>query len=320
MTTLLIIGGTGFFGKSFLDSFRRGVLNKWGVDKIIAMARSADQLKITAPQLLSKNVELVNADVGLTDYLPSADYVIHAAASTDERNYVSRPETERTNIEVGVYNYCRLAPKFHANSKIVYVSSGAVYGVQSPNIPFLKEDSLSLNLEDMSIHKRSYAKAKRNSEMAIKLLSEEHGLSTSIARCFSFVGPWLPRDQHFAIGNFLKNGIEGKTIHVKATSPVYRSYMYSDDLVNWLMSIAQNASSSCDVYNVGSDYEISIIDLAKLISRICSVSVSSEAVCSDVVDRYIPSIEKAKTSLGLELNTDLVECISYTINEVINNR
>lgn len=317
MKTLLIIGGTGFFGKSFLDSFRRGYLEKWQIDRVIAMSRQADQLRVTAPKLLDERVELINADVGKVDYLPFADYVIHAAASTDARNYLSRPEAERKNIQAGVYNYCRLAPKFHTNSKIVYLSSGAVYGVQSPNVAFLKEDSANLDLEDMPEHKRDYAIAKRDAERAFELLCEQHGLSASIARCFAFVGPWLPRDQHFAIGNFLKDGLEGRSIHVKARCPVYRSYMHADELVRWLMVIACNANKSCQVFNVGSEEAVSVIQLAKMIADTFSVPVEiPDCQHPDDVDRYIPSVQKAKCELGLENKTGVFEAIKKTIKSI----
>lgn len=313
MASLLLIGGTGFFGKSFLDSFSRGDLNHWGIDKVIAMSRHADQLRGIAPQLLNSRVELVNADIGTVDSLPVADYVIHAAASTDARNYLTKPEAERKNIQSGVYNYCRLAPDFHAGSKIVYVSSGAVYGVQEQDVPFLKEDNLCENIEDMPVHKLDYAIAKRDAEQAFDELCQQHNMQANIARCFAFVGPWLPRDQHFAIGNFIQNGLEGRPIEVKARHPVYRSYMYADDLVNWLMTMAENANNKCEKYNVGSNVAVSILDLAELIAGMFSSELDAPIQTNEKLDRYIPSTDKAKNSLGLICNYDLKSALEETI-------
>lgn len=316
MASLLLIGGTGFFGKSFLDCFQRGDLNAWGIDKIIAMSRAADQLKHAVPQLLDHRVELLNADIGTVETLPAADFVIHAAASTDARNYLSRPESERKNIQAGVFNYCSLAPKFQKNSKIVYVSSGAVYGVQPEQIEFLSEDDPAIGLEEMPLHKRDYAMAKRDAEKTISQLNEEHGMHVSIARCFAFVGPWLPRDQHFAIGNFIEDGLHGRPIQVKATNPVYRSYMHSDELVRWLMTIVQASSGACPAYNVGSDVEINMVDLAALVAREFGVNVSLPAECDQKIDRYVPSIKKAKSELGLELGMGLAQAIRATIKSI----
>lgn len=316
MASLLLIGGTGFFGKSFLDSFQRGDLHAWGVDKVIAMSRNADQLKQTAPQLVDHRVELLNADIGTVNSLPAADYVVHAAASTDARNYLSRPESEKKNIQAGVLNYCSLAPKFHKNSKIVYVSSGAVYGVQPEEIEFLSEDAPIISLEDMPEHKRDYAMAKRDAEDAIFQLCNKHEIRASIARCFAFVGPWLPRDQHFAIGNFIEDGLQGRPIQVKATYPVYRSYMHADDLVPWLMTMAENAEAHCETFNVGSDQPVDMGELARLVAKQLNVHAMIPPQSKTSFDRYIPSVQKAKSKLGLDLKLDLPTAIQSTIDSI----
>lgn len=308
MSTLLLIGGTGFFGKSFLDSFQRGQLDEWGINRIIAMSRNAERLRDEAPELLDERVELLNADIGATEWLPSADYVIHAAASTDARNYLAQPEAERQNIQAGVYNYCHLAPKYHSNSKIVYVSSGAVYGSQPPDIEFIDESYEVKDASDIPEGKRDYAIAKRDAEAALKCLAAE-GLSVSIARCFAFVGRWLPRDQHFAIGNFIEDGLQGRPIEVKATYPVYRSYMYADDLVRWLMVMAVTASSACEIYNVGSDQAVNVRDLAACVAEVFGSIVNKPACAEEKIDRYIPSIEKARSKLGLYVEVNLKNAI-----------
>ena len=315
MATLLLIGGTGFFGKSFLDSFLRNDLSEWNIDKVIVLSRNAKNLRNLAPQLLDHRIELVDADIATVDSLPAADFVIHAAASTDARNYLFRPDVERANIQGAVNNYCRLAPKFHAESKIVYASSGAVYGVQPPDLDFLSESHPLPLLDDMPDNKRDYAAAKRDAEGEFKKLGAL-GLNVSIARCFSFVGPWLPRDQHFAIGNFLQDGLLNRPIQVNATHPVFRSYMYADDLVKWLMVMAANATHKCETYNVGSDEPISIKELARQVAQILKVESHMPDDIEHLVDRYVPSISKAKISLGLCLTTDLNKSLQKTIARI----
>ena len=312
MSTLLVIGGTGFFGKSILDSFNRGGLEKWGIERVIAMSRNAESLRKEAPQLISSKVELYSADITTTTTLPFADIVIHAAASTDAARYLSCPLEEQRNIQAGTYNYCSLAKKFHAKSKILYVSSGAVYGKQPANLTHIPEDYIANDLSELPDGKRDYAFAKRDAEEAVKSLGQE-GLSVSIARCFAFVGPWLPRNQHFAIGNFIEDGLQGRSITVKANKAVYRSYMYADDLVEWLMTIALHASPECPVYNVGSDQTVLMGDLAKLVANEFGVEVCIPEITDADVDRYIPSIDKAKRELGLTLRHDVVQSIRHTI-------
>lgn len=315
MKTLLVIGGTGFFGKSILDAFGRGLLAPWNVTHVIAMSRHADALLKTAPQLVNKNVTLLSADITTMDSLPFADYVIHAAASTDVRDYTTQPEQERLNIQAGTYHYCDLAKQFHAKSKIVYVSSGAVYGVQPQDVDKLDEYFVPHDLQNMDAAKQDYAAAKRDAELAIIQLGTD-GLNVSIARCFAFVGCWLPRNQHFAIGNFIDDILNRRPITVKARHKVYRSYMYADDLVEWLMTIVDHASPECPVYNVGSDQAILIEDLAIELSKKYSVRAEVPLITDAKIDRYIPSIAKAKSKLGLHLKYDLMTSVRETMKQI----
>lgn len=313
MATLLVIGGTGFFGKSILDLFNRGGLERWGIERVIAMSRNAENLRKEAPKLISSGVELYSDDITTTTTLPKADIVIHAAASTDAAKYLSCPLQEQQNIQAGTYNYCKLAKTFHAKSKILYVSSGAVYGKQPEGLTHIPEDYVATDLSELPEGKRDYAVAKRDAEEAIKKLGQQ-GLSVSIARCFAFVGPWLPLNQHFAIGNFIEDGLQGRPITVKANKAVYRSYMYADDLVEWLMTIAFNASSECPVFNVGSDQAVFMEGLAKIVAKEFGVSVQLPVITDSTVEQYIPRIDKANRQLGLIMRDDLISAIRKTVS------
>jgi nucleoside-diphosphate-sugar epimerase len=317
MKTLLIIGGTGFFGKSILDSFHRGQLDKWGINCVIAMSRNAERIRMDAGHLINSRVQLLNGDIGSVDWLPHADYVIHAAASTNAQNYLNCSEIEKQNILAAVNNYCRLAPKFHSDSKIIYISSGAVYGIQPPNLDSIPEDFVAVDLDEIADEKRDYTIAKRHAENVFIDLARD-GLDVSIARCFAFVGPWLPRSQHFAIGNFMANGLENAVIAVNSRIKVYRSYMYADDLVRWLMTIVSSANQACPIYNVGSHEAVLINDLASMIGIRFGVDCDIPMQNDNVVDRYIPNTNKAMSELGLAIEFDLDRAIDQTIFQLVN--
>jgi dTDP-glucose 4,6-dehydratase len=315
MAHLLVIGGSGFFGKSILDSYQRELLKPFGIDAVSVIARNAQILKSQTPDLLDQTVSLVNADISECLELPEADYVIHAAASTDAKKYISRPAIERANIQAGTLNFCRLAPIFCQGSKIIYVSSGAVYGQQPIDLDELREDSWLTPIESLVTSKQDYAAAKRDSEQAISLLGNA-GLNVSIARCFAFVGKYLPCDRSFAIGNFLGNGLRSEPIVVNAENPVYRSYLHADDLVQWLMNIAKVASTQCPIFNVGSDEVVSIQDLAKKIAIYFQVDLRLPQIQGLSVDRYIPSIEKAR-SIGCQIGYPLDKAIEVTVTAML---
>ncbi len=290
---LLIIGGSGFFGKSFLDSFSKGQLQKFGINNITILARSASSLNVQCPELLNSNIQLLNGNIETLNELPKADFVIHAATSTQSSEYLSS-EKQNNPIENTVENYCKRAPFFHANSRVVYCSSGAVYGQQSSEIDKIPENAALQDVNPLQEYKKLYALRKRNSEKSIQKLGQL-GLNVAIARCFSFYGKYLPKDQHYAYGNFLASAEKKETIQVTAKNLVYRSYMHADDLVYSLMNIARIASPECPIFNVGSDEAIEIRDLARKIAKEYNVTVNlTEPNTLLAPDKYIPNIDRLK--------------------------
>ena len=311
MASLLIIGGSGFFGKSILDAYKRNLLTPWNIDRIEVVARKASNLTISNPELMSRSVFLHDLDITNCNHLPLADYVIHAAASTDARNYLSRSGQEKKNIQQGTSHFCQLAEQFFKHSKILYVSSGAVYGQQPADLSQLREDFDLFPIETLDSGKRDYAAAKRDGESYIAQLGSK-GLDVAIARCFAFVGPYLPRDQHFAIGNFIEDGLQDRPISVNAQHAVYRSYLYADDLVSWLMTLLQKTSPQCPIVNVGSDEAILMGDLAKRVANHFGVQVSIPSLTSSLIDRYVPSVQKG-LEFGCKRPLILDDAINVTI-------
>jgi len=315
MATLLVIGGSGFFGKSILDAYGRGLLVPWNIERVFVLARQASLLQVQHPELMHAGVELTDADITTCLKLPAADYVIHAAASTDARKYLAASQIEKVNILMASAHFCTLARQCLQNSKIVYTSSGAVYGQQPSTLEKIPETyTLQCSVDQMAENKRDYAAAKRDAELMMTSLASE-GLRLAIARCFAFVGQYLPRDQHFAIGNFIGCALEGRPIEVRATSPVIRSYMYADDLVLWLMTIAENANSACPIYNVGSDEPISILELAQTIAKRYGLTIMHAPQESQPVDRYVPAIDAARAQ-GMKLQYELSQALGATFHGI----
>lgn len=314
--SLAVIGGTGFFGKSILDAFQRGLLAPWGIERVVAASRRPENLARDHPELLGPGVELAMLDVtgeGGDATLPRTDYVIHAANTTDARAYAADPLRERAAILAAAERFVARAAIDCPDARIVYTSSGAVYGQQPAQVAGIAEEAPFAGADGLVAYKRDYAEAKRLSEETIARYGREQRARVAIARCFAFVGPYLPRDQHFAIGNFLADGMAGRPITVHARHPVIRSYMHADDLARWLLTIADAATPACPIYNVGSDEGIDMAELAGRVAGRYGVPVHLPKRADAPIDRYVPSIKRAACALDLHLEHDLDQALDATI-------
>ena len=203
MSSLLVVGGSGFFGKSVLDSFRLGKLNALGIKRVAALARNASRLALETPELISSSVELIDGDITSLQYLPEAELIIHAASSSNAQRYMEKPEQEVENIIEGAAHFCDLVSRTYPQPKVLYCSSGAVYGKQPAELPYIREDYAIKGNFGQDTSKKAYTYGKRQAEVIFRQTASKRNIEVCIARCFAFVGKWLPRDSHFAIGNFI---------------------------------------------------------------------------------------------------------------------
>jgi nucleoside-diphosphate-sugar epimerase len=201
----------------------------------------------------------------------------------------------------------------HGTKKFLFVSSGAVYGEQPSELTHVPEgQALSAGPAQPS---SAYAEGKRSAELVCSAYASRYDLEIKTARCFAFVGPGLPLGAHFAIGNFLRNRLRGERILVTGDGTPRRSYLYAADLAVWLWTILfRGGAGGC--YNVGSEQELSIRELAQRIGALeppLPVEVGQAAPAGKPAARYVPSTAKARRELGLEEWIDLESAILKTL-------
>jgi dTDP-glucose 4,6-dehydratase len=134
------------------------------------------------------------------------------------------------------------------------------------------------------------------------------------------VGEYLPLNSNFVIGNIIQNILDRKDIKINANYRICRSYMYADDLVQWLLKILDNSNKQCPIYNVGSDDKISIHQVANILAKKYDKRIDGVKLFSKKFDNYVPNINKAKKILGLKIYNSSIKGIIKTINILIKKK
>jgi nucleoside-diphosphate-sugar epimerase len=291
--SILITGATGWFGVWLLDLLCAAddVLSL-GI-RITAVSRTPQRFLGRFPQLADPRIVWIETDIRRLEPTGSGfSHVIHAAADSSIKADVLTPLQEFDTIVEGTRR--ALAAAGSNCKSFLLLSSGAVYGPAKPNQIRFSED-LSGG-PDPSTIKSCYAEGKRAAEQLCAIAAST-GMPTRIARCFAFVGPHMPLDKHFAIGNFIGDAVAGRPIHVKSDGKPKRSYMYMTDLMRALAVILIDGQIARP-YNVGSNVAVTIGELAHCVNRVargCGVNI--EGAVSDPADQYVPDTTRLNTEL-----------------------
>lgn len=309
---LLLTGGTGFIGKWLLGTFLYANTALGLGAKILLLSRDVAAFQARHPSLLkAAEIEWIQGDV--RDFvIPEAQrcaFVVHAA--TDVAANQSPSCTFDTCVR-GTANV--LAQMRHINAKrMLLLSSGAIYGSSPPTLARLPEDWIGA--PDCLSVTSAYGEGKRASELLCSMAAAEHGLSISIARCFAFVGPYLPMDKHFAIGNFISAALRGIPLQIQGDGTPLRSYLYAADLARWLWVLLFDGQSA-RAYNVGGEESLSIGTLAnRVVNALGSntpVQIAQTPKPGAPVQTYVPDLQRAATELGLRALIGLDEAIQRT--------
>ena len=311
---IFITGGTGFFGCWLLESFLAANQAMHLQAQAVVLTRSSEKFRRRAPHLANhSSIELLEGDV--RDFpFPSGEFpfVIHAATESVQTNPAETAESQLSTIVEGTRRCLEFAES-HGAAKFLLTSSGAVYGPQPSEMTHIAEDYRGA--PDVLRPNSVYGEGKRLAEMLCALSSARTGMECKIARCFAFVGPHLPLDAHFAIGNFIRDAMRGGPIVIHGDGTPMRSYMYAADLAVWLWTMLFQAEP-LRAFNVGSEQDLSIRAVAEaVVAAICpgaEIAIARSAVPGAPVQRYVPSVQAAKQSLKLTDGISLIEAIQRT--------
>jgi dTDP-glucose 4,6-dehydratase len=160
------------------------------------------------------------------------------------------------------------------------LNSGAIYGKQITRLR--SENDLPTTLES-----NPYIESKLGADEILSKAELQGLIDFQSPRLFAFGGPLLPLNEHFAIGNFLANGLQNQKIEVRGNPGTTRSYMYPADLVKILLLLPSFQTK--DPINIGSEASITMSDLAGLISNLTSRKGIYFSNPKTEINYYVPS-------------------------------
>lgn len=311
---LLLTGGTGFIGKWLLASFLQAN-QLYGLNsKVIVLSRNPELFCEEYPKLNGKDdIKWLKGDVRAlrSEEATECAFAIHAA--TDVVASTSPTEIFET-CTTGTRRVLDAMATNAEVSRVLLLSSGAVYGRTPPEVTAIPESWAGA--PDPLIPASAYGEGKRVSELLCAMAAAANpNVQVSIARCFAFVGPHLPLDKHFAIGNFIKAAMRGEDIHIQGDGTPIRSYLYAADLAHWLWVLLFDGPNA-RVYNVGGAESISIGALAHRVNRVLDgagkVLIAKTPLRGATPQSYVPSIDRISNELTLKPTIDLDEAILRT--------
>jgi len=310
---LFITGGTGFFGCWLLETLL------WANDHLnldasaVVLTRDRQAFERKAPHLASHPaLRISEGDVRTFEFGEGPfSHVIHAATDSGKPLLEAGRQSMFDTTVDGTRRTLDFARRTGAR-RFLLTSSGAVYGPQPAELTHVPEDYAGA--PDPTDAGHVYGEGKRAAEM-LCALHAGRDLQPTIARCFAFVGPYLPLDVHFAVGNFIRDALRGGPIRVAGDGTPYRSYLYAADLAIWLWTILLRGQAMRP-YNVGSERAISIADLAHHVARTltsgAAVEIAGTPRPGQPAHRYVPSTERIRKELGVRVTIDLEDGLLHT--------
>jgi nucleoside-diphosphate-sugar epimerase len=293
MAKILITGGAGFVASALA-----GKLAMNSEDQIVIVDNLVSGFMKKVPVSVHKNIHFIKCDVNNFNDVSSVffawkfDYVFHYAALVGVKRTLANPVKVLDDIE-GIKNLLNLS-KNTGVKRIYYSSSSEVYGepVQIPQ----NEHTTPLN------SRLPYAIVKNLGEAYLRSYQEEYGQEYSVFRFFNTYGPNQSDD--FVISKFIRAALEGENITIYGDGQQTRTFCYIDDNTDACEKIFRQNLFVNDVVNIGSNIEVTILELAETILRLTkstSKLIHLPPLPEGDMTRRQPDIGKMKTILDRSL-------------------
>ena len=296
MKNLLIIGGSKFAGKSFINYFNNNN-NKFKNLKIILISKKSFSIK------KKYKIKIIKRDFNKIKILPDCDFILYCLRTNNKSN-------DNKLFKLFKKKLLKLKKK----PKIIYTSSGVLYGENNSRKKILEKRYISLKkIKYLKNYKKKWFKQKLNLEKKFFGLSQEN-YKILVLRMFTFIGPSL-LDQNYVPSELIKKFKNNKRITINGPLNTYRSYLFESDFVEWIIKIFFKFEKQYDIYNFGSDKPITIYKLANKIGEYFNLKKIFLLNKSKKLDYYVPSINKLKKDFKVKINVPLNLSIMKSIKK-----
>ena len=259
---VLITGGAGFIGSHLSDAYLGRGDEVFIVDDLSTGSFGNIQHLKDHPRFHYRIDSVHNRPV-TAELVDQCDVIFHLAAAVGVKLIVESPvRTIETNVH-GTEVVLSLASK--KKKKVLVASTSEVYGL-SAEVPFREDGNLVMGATTKG--RWSYACSKAIDEFLALAYWREKKLPTVIVRLFNTVGPRQTGQYGMVIPTFVKQALSGRPITVYGSGEQTRCFCYVGDVVGALMKLMDDESAVGEVFNVGSNQEITILDLARKVKEL----------------------------------------------------
>lgn len=318
--SILITGAGGFIGMALADFLIHANESFDLHMKIILLSRSFDsQIIENLMQMEDSYITLIKSNVAECDFEKEfenveIDYVFHAATSAIS-NIATTGESQMRESIIGTERLLNFFKNSKTKPVFIHLSSGAVYGADTKSTKKIKATNEKIGLTNLSL----YANTKIEIEELVIRATDNHYIKGSNPRLFSFYGPRLPLDSHFAIGNFVRDSLMDRSISINGNPNSQRSYLHVGDLVRKLIILS--AKPTLNAINVGSDLEISMGRLAELIREEFNSKSRIDVKYPDAEPNYyIPDVKTSNDYLNDHYERDFKIGLNDWKNWILNGK
>ena len=313
---ILITGGAGFIGSHLSDAYLERGHEVFIIDDLSTGSFENIRHLKDHPRF-HYTIDNVHNQPVTAELVDQCDVIFHLAAAVGVKLIVESPvRTIETNVH-GTEVVLSLANK--KKKKVLIASTSEVYGL-STQVPFKEDGNLVMGATTKG--RWSYACSKAIDEFLALAYWREKKLPTIVVRLFNTVGPRQTGQHGMVIPTFVKQALSGRPITVYGDGKQSRCFCYVGDVVGALMNLMNSEDSVGEVFNVGSNQEISIIDLAKKVKELTNSDSEIVLVPYDEayeegfedMPRRVPDISKINKQVGFKPARDLEGILTSVID------